>query len=108
MMLDGNLRKQQPALGVKLDQKPMMSNFNGLGSNGLGRRKKGNLDTKRIKLFGAHGNKPRVLESGARGATDDGLSQRFVWLDDPDAALQTPANVQRHENPPPLRENPFL
>ena len=88
-MLNRNLRKQNTTLGAARNEQAMLTDFDQPGVDWARRRKQRNLNLQFVELFGPYGREPGILQRGARGAAYEGLAQRLVSFDYPDASLQT-------------------
>lgn len=105
MMFDRHLRQEKPSLSMKNHQQAMSSEFNRLRGNWRWHGKKRDLNGELGELLRAHGRKARIFQRSAGGAADDGIPQRFIGLNDADASLQSPTDMQRHEHPAAFREH---
>lgn len=89
------------------DEQPVLSNLDCFRRDQFQRRKQRDLHTHIFELLFLHGSKSRIFHCSAASAPDDGLSQRFAGLGDPDATLQMPAHVKGNEYAAALREGSF-
>ena len=68
MMLNRDLRKQEPAAEWGADEEAVASDLNGIGRDRFGRRKNAEFNLQIPRFFKRYGMKPRVFESGSPGS----------------------------------------
>lgn len=98
VVLDGNLRKEQPAPSGHADQQAVPADLDLIRLDRFRRRKNTKLDFQITRLFYRHWMESRVLESRRAGCVGDSLIYGRNRQNVPDASAQLAAQMERRED----------